>query len=83
MAARKRKVALSDTWKDGIRVSMLMGRLYGHALGEVDMSSSQIKAAKVVLAKLVPDLNRAEHVGEGGGPVLNEIVIRMVDANHG
>ncbi len=83
MAARKRKVALSDTWKDGIRVSMLMGRLYGHALGEVDMSRSQIKAAQVVLAKLVPDLNRAEHVGEGGGPVLNEIVIRMVDANHG
>lgn len=83
MAARKRKVALSDTWKDGIRVSMLMGRLYGHALGEVDMSGSQIKAAQVVLAKLVPDLNRAEHVGEGGGPVLNEIVIKVVDADRG
>lgn len=83
MAARKRKVALSDTWKDGIRVSMLMGRLYGHALGEVDMSGSQIKAAQVVLAKLVPDLNRAEHTGEGGGPVLQEIVIKVVDANRG
>ena len=81
MAARKRKVALSDTWKDGIRVSMLMGRLYGHALGEVDMSGSQIKAAQVVLAKLVPDLNRVEHVGDGGGPVLNEIVIKVVDAD--
>lgn len=83
MAARKRKVVLTDTWKDGIRVSALMGRLYGHALGENEMSASQIKAAQVVLAKLVPDLNRAEHVGDGGGPVVSEIVIRVVDADHG
>lgn len=69
MAARKRKVELTDSWKDGIRVSMLMGRLYGHALGENDMSQSQIKAAQVVLSKLVPDLNRAEHVGNKDQPV--------------
>lgn len=40
-----------------------------------------------LLAKLAefaaPKLGRVEHVGEGGGPVLNEIVIRMVDADHG
>ncbi len=79
MAARKRKVQLTDSWKDGIRVSMLMGRLYGHALGENDMSQSQIKAAQIVLAKLVPDLNRAEHTGKDGGPMETITRIELVD----
>lgn len=75
MAARKRKVQLTDSWKDGIRVSMLMGRLYGHALGDNDMSQSQIKAAQIVLSKLVPDLNRAEHIGQDGGPVQHSLTV--------
>jgi len=79
MAARKRKVQLTDSWKDGIRVSMLMGRLYGHALGDNDMSQSQIKAAQIVLAKLVPDLNRAEHTGKDGGPMETVTRIELVD----
>lgn len=79
MAARKRKVQLTDSWKDGIRVSMLMGRLYGHALGDNDMSQSQIKAAQIVLAKLVPDLNRAEHTGKDGGPMETITRIELVD----
>lgn len=75
MAARKRKVSLTESWKDGIRVSMLMGRLYGHALGDNDMSQSQIKAAQIVLSKLVPDLNRAEHTGEQGGPIEHSLTV--------
>lgn len=31
----------------------------------------------------VPKLARTEHVGEGGGPVLQEIVIKVIDANRG
>lgn len=69
MAARKRKVELSDSWKDGIRASCLLRRLYSHALDEVEMSRTQIEAAKVVLAKLVPDLARQEMTGADGGPV--------------
>ena len=79
MSARKRKVQLTDSWKDGIRVSMLMGRLYGHALGDNDMSQSQIKAAQIVLGKLVPDLNRAEHTGKDGGPMETITRIELVD----
>ena len=30
-----------------------------------------------------PKLGRVEHVGEGGGPVLQEIAIKVVDANRG
>ena len=69
MAARKRKVVLSDDWKEGIRVSSIMNRLTAHINGENEMSATQINAAKIVLSKLVPDLARSELTGEGGGPV--------------
>lgn len=71
MAARKRKVVLTDDWKEKIRVTQIMNRLYGHAIGEVEMEKSQIDAAKVVLAKLLPDLKSIDQVvsGPDGGPV--------------
>lgn len=69
MAARKRKVELSDNWKDGIRASVLMRRLYDNALGATSMTSQQINSAKIVLSKLVPDLGRTEVTGQDGGPV--------------
>lgn len=69
MAARKRKVELTPAWKDKIQASILGMRLYQHALGEIEMSQSQIKAAQVLLAKLIPDLARTEHVGDEKQPV--------------
>jgi hypothetical protein len=82
MAARKRKVTLSDNWKDGIRASALMRRLYDNALGEVEMTTQQINSAKIVLAKLIPDLGRTEVTGEDGGPLeISAIQIKLVKPN--
>jgi hypothetical protein len=82
MAARKRKVELSDNWKDGIRASVLMRRLYDNALGATSMTSQQINSAKIVLSKLVPDLGRTEVTGDGGGPVeVSAIQIKLVKPN--
>lgn len=69
MAARKRKVALTDDWKANIRASMIMNRLVSHIQGEVDMSASQINAAKIVLGKILPDLARSELTGMNGAPI--------------
>jgi hypothetical protein len=69
MAARKRKVQLTDAWKEKIRISVISGRLYDHVNGEIEMSNTQIKAAQILLAKLVPDLGRTEVSGVDGGPV--------------
>ena len=74
MAARKRKVSLTDSWKAKIKASMLLNRLQDHALDKVDMSGTQIKAADIVLKKMVPDLAKHEHTGEDGGPLVVEIV---------
>ncbi len=69
MAARKRKVALTDSWKENIRASMIMNRLVGHVEGKHDMTPTQINAAKIVLAKILPDLARSEVTGANGGPI--------------
>jgi hypothetical protein len=71
MAARKRKVKLTETWKDGLRATIVMKRLYDCALGEIDMTSEQLSAAKTILAKMVPDLARVDNTlsAPEGGPV--------------
>ena len=69
MAARKRRVTLNEKWRDKIRASMLVNRLQGCALGEVEMTDVQVKAANILLRKVAPDLQSVEHMGEGGGPV--------------
>jgi len=69
MAARKNKVNLTESWKEKIRVSMLLNRLQDHVLDGKDMSNSQIKAADILLRKSVPDLARTEHTGQDGGPI--------------
>lgn len=77
MAARKRKVTLTDNWKAKIKASMLVNRLYDHALGANEMTQSQIKAAQIVLGKIVPDVARTEVTGDGGGPVEHSIQVKF------
>lgn len=77
MAARKRKVVLSDAWREKIQAGQIMSRLLRHVEGEIELSSSQVKAADILLKKVVPDLARTENVGSEGGP--QEMVIRWAD----
>jgi hypothetical protein len=64
MAARKRRGTSHEGWteevRDRIRSSMLINRLINHALGECDMSNTQVRAAEVLLRKALPDLSSAE-----------------------
>lgn len=61
MAARTRKVCLTDDWKAGIQASNIVTRLYKCSLGEVDMTAEQLRAAQIVLAKILPDLKAIEN----------------------
>ena len=70
MAARIRKLALTDNWRDGIRAGVVTTMLYKHVSGDREMSATQVKAAQILLAKLITDLARTEITGDGGGPVM-------------
>ncbi|MDZ4346073.1 MAG: hypothetical protein U1E51_26980 [Candidatus Binatia bacterium] len=82
MAARKRKVSLTDSWKAKIRASMLMNRLQDHALGKLEMKNTQIKAADIVLRKMVPDLSTTQGPGrDGEHKVTHRVEWVIVDAS--
>jgi hypothetical protein len=68
MAARTTRVRLDENWREKIQTSMLLIRLEKHALGEVELSATQIKAIEILLRKALPDLQSIEHSGsvEGG-----------------
>ncbi len=66
MAARIRKTTLSEEWKAKIKAGVILDRLVKHVNGEIDMSSSQIKAADILLRKTIPDLARTEVTGKDG-----------------
>jgi hypothetical protein len=62
MAARK-NAWHTDVVRRRIRATQLMRRLAKHALGKLDMTVTQIKAAEILLRKVVPDLKAVEHTG--------------------
>lgn len=61
MAARKNKIALSEEWKEKIRISQIINRLNQGFFGEVDLTPEQIRIADMLLKKVVPDLARTEN----------------------
>lgn len=46
-----------------------MQRLENHALGECEMTKTQIAAAGILLRKCVPDLSSVELSGDSNNPV--------------
>lgn len=81
MAARKRRLALSESWKDNIRAGVLAQRLYAHANGEIELSNTQIKAADILLKKLIPDLGRTEISADPNNPPNLGLTVTFVAAN--
>lgn len=64
MPARKNAVKLSVEWRERIRIAEILLRVQEHALGQVDMKPTELRAAEVLLRKALPDLATVEHTGE-------------------
>lgn len=65
---------LIEEARQKIRTTQLINRLQDHALGNVDMSSTQVRATEGLLKKVLPDLKQTEHTGEDGGPLTVQII---------
>jgi predicted signal transduction protein with EAL and GGDEF domain len=57
MAARKRAIRHDDNTRAKIQAAQLINRLTAHAQGEVELSSTQVRAIEVLLRKTLPDLS--------------------------
>lgn len=69
MAARTRKVKHDDFTRERIRTTQLINRLEKHALGEIAMEPTQVRAIEVLLKKSLPDLSSITLAGDKENPV--------------
>ena len=58
-----RKVSHSDMWRERIRCGVILRRMMDHVEGKIEMSSTQLKAAEILLRKVLPDLSSVEYKG--------------------
>jgi hypothetical protein len=82
IAARKSWQERAETWREKIGVSVLITRLEKHAKGEVDMTPTQVKAAQVLLDRVMPTLSASEIVRKNE-PVNPEQLIQMLRERYG
>ncbi len=67
--AKNGKPFRDDTWRERIKVSMLINRLNDHAIGKIELTPSQIKSIEILLRKTIPDLKAMELYGKDGGAI--------------
>ena len=74
---RARRGAMTDAWREKIKTGAILTRMNKHTLNEDGdiMTPSQVKAAEILLRKVLPDLKAIELSGEGGGAIVFEVTI--------
>lgn len=84
MAARTTRGvgSLPDSWKERIKAASIVGKLQDHIDGTADMSQTQIAAAKILLGKVAPDLNKTDvqALDGDGEPTDANWTVKLVDA---
>jgi hypothetical protein len=69
-----------EKWRSAIQVGMIRDRLEKHVLGECEMSATQVRAAEILLKKVMPDLSAVQVDGDGeGGPIQQALEVRFVE----
>lgn len=80
MAARLNKSHSEDVRRK-IQAGVIIDRLHKCFLGELALTSAQLKAAEILLDRSVAKLSQIQHSGEDGGPLKIEIV-RFADSTN-
>ena len=57
----KEKQPYKNKITERIQTGMIVDRLHKHVAGEIEMSATQINAARILLAKVVPDQSASSH----------------------
>lgn len=70
MAERMARVEMDYEHRSRIQTTKLVERLQDHALGAIQMTNSQIRAAIALLKKTIPDLAAVEVTGDVSGSLL-------------
>jgi hypothetical protein len=79
-SGQSRRGAMTDAWREKIKTGNILTRMNKHTLNEDGdiMTPSQVKAAEILLRKVLPDLKAVEMTGEGGGPIQANVEITFI-----
>ena len=82
LGVRNRKGSFGERQRANIKTGVLVKRLRDHAVGEIEMSSTQIQAARILLNKTLPDLKAIEQAISGGVTInVVDPIVRPDDTN--
>lgn len=85
MAATKRNAMLIEETRKRVQTNQLINRLHDHAVGKVEMSQTQVRAAEILLRKSLPDLSSTTI--EGGSQPIEHLhrveIIAVEPEKHG
>jgi hypothetical protein len=81
MPTAKSRVEKQELWRNSFDTTVLLKKLNSHAVGEIEMTQTQIAAAKILLAKTVPDLKQVELSGNPDNPVVVQTIRREIVEN--
>lgn len=71
----------TPTYRNKNKIGNLMSRIEKHANGEIEMTSTQLKAAEIFLRKTLPDLNKTTIEG-GEKPIQQRVEVSFVSSNN-
>lgn len=79
MAARKGQLTETklDEMRRRIKATLILKKLEEHALGECEMSATQVRAAETLLRKTMPDLQSIQHSGDADNPVNHSLTVQF------
>ena len=60
MAARKRRIRHDEDTRNKIQAAQIINRLEANLMGKIDLSPAQVTSAKILLAKVLPDLSQVD-----------------------
>jgi hypothetical protein len=79
MAARLNK-RHSDEVRAKIQASLLVNRLHSCAMGEIELTPTQVNAINSLLDRSVAKLSQIQHVGDEDEPIVHKVVREIVRA---
>lgn len=72
-----------EEWRKKIQASQLLNALGNHVAGKIEMSATQVNAAKILLAKVLPDVKAMEITGNNGAPLETVTRVELVPGGNG
>jgi hypothetical protein len=74
----KRPTRILEEVRERIQTVQLINRLHHHALGTIEMSATQLRAAEILIKKVLPDLSSISHSGDADNPIEHKVLVTGV-----